>query len=103
MAIDARARQGLRPAAGARLLLDRIDDAGATARYAAWVLVADGEEGWEVVLDEGGGSTWAGGEVPEDLQMLARLTARGAGKRVADGLPAWPPRVLRWRGPGRGA
>jgi hypothetical protein len=35
------------------------------------------------------------------LEMQARLLARGAAKRRDDGLPAWPSRLLRWRGPGR--
>jgi hypothetical protein len=34
--------------------------------------------------------------------MVAKLTARAAGKKREDGMPPWPARVLRWRGPGRG-
>jgi hypothetical protein len=41
-------------------------------------------------------------ELLSTLQMLAKLTARSAAKKREDGLPAWPARVLRWRGPGRG-
>jgi hypothetical protein len=36
------------------------------------------------------------------LVMLARLTARGVDKRIEEGMPPWPERVTRWRGPGRG-
>jgi len=41
-------------------------------------------------------------ELADALRMLAKLTARGAASRRADGLAVWPARVLRWRGPGRG-
>lgn len=128
MAIDARERARLRPDVGARLLLDRIAVDGGVARYAAWVITPDGERGYAATLDDGGGATLAAlpagdagagdaadaavgagdaaagaDDARDDLLMLARLTARGAARRVADGLPAWPPRILRWRGPGRGA
>jgi len=41
-------------------------------------------------------------ELVEVMQMLAKLTARGAAKKREDGFPPWPARVTRWRGPGRG-
>ena len=41
-------------------------------------------------------------ELVEMVTMLAKLTARAAAKKRADGMPPWPARVLRWRGPGRG-
>jgi hypothetical protein len=37
------------------------------------------------------------------MDMLAKLTARAADKKRGDGMPPWPNRVLRWRGPGRGS
>ena len=46
--------------------------------------------------------TGAAPELDAMLAMQARLIARGAAKRREDGLPPWPARVLRWRGPGRG-
>lgn len=105
MNADERAR--LRPAAGARLLLALEASDAAGARYQAWVLTADGERGFtaQLGLDGAMALTGDGAEAAEldDLRMLARLTARGASKRVDDGLAPWPPRVLRWRGPGRGA
>jgi|GEM_PF-1671841 len=103
-------RGALRPAVGARLLLELdalLDGAGARARYVAWLLTADAEHAYDAILADTGeveltaraGAT----DGLDDLQMLAKLTARGASRRAADGLTAWPPRVLRWRGPGRGA
>ena len=41
-------------------------------------------------------------ELAEMLTMVGKLTARAAAKKRDDGLPPWPPRVLRWKGPGRG-
>lgn len=105
---DERAR--LRPTTGARLLLELTATTSDGARYAGWVLTSDGERGFIAELSaDGAAALTATGEVETtddeaaaDLLMLARLTARSAGKRAADGLPPWPPRVLRWRGPGRG-
>lgn len=109
MAIGDAERRRMVPTTGARLLLDRLADHGARADYAAWVLTAAGEHAYAAVLADDGEVTLAPVAVPAeadaeaDLRTLARLTARAAAKRVADGLPAWPPRVLRWRGAGRGA
>jgi hypothetical protein len=108
MAIGDDLRRGLRPAHGARLLLDRERATAERAHYAAWILTADGELGYAAELGADGSVTLAArgqpadAEAEEDLRMLARLTARGAAKRAADGLAPWPPRVLRWRGAGRG-
>lgn len=99
-----RERLALRPKVGARLLLELASADGARAVYDAWVLTAAGDVHARAELDDGGGVALAGDfDGADELRMLAKLTARGASKRVADGLPAWPPRVLRWRGPGRGA
>lgn len=95
----------LTPTEGARFLLERERDDGATALYRAAVytptqtfegratLGADGS----VVLD-----LVAPADLLDMLQMVAKLTARAATKKREDGLPPWPARVLRWRGPGRG-
>ena len=96
----------LTPTAGARFLLERVAEHGAGATYRATIYTPDAEYATTLELAEDGS---VGGDVaagaPADLaQMLTRiasLTARGATKRRADGLAAWPPRILRWRGPGR--
>ncbi|MEZ4400621.1 MAG: hypothetical protein R3B06_11415 [Kofleriaceae bacterium] len=109
MAIADAERRRLRPDVGARLLLDRLTATDDAATYAAWVLTAEVEHGYQATLTDAGAVelTAAGAAAPadaeDDLRMLCRLTARSARKRAADGLPPWPPRVLRWRGPGRGA
>ena len=40
-------------------------------------------------------------EDEEALRKLAKSRARAAKRKLANRLPPWPPRVLRWRGPGR--
>jgi hypothetical protein len=95
-----------RPSTGARFLLelDRVD--GARAVYRATIFTPDAERSAIATLGEDGsvelGLTGAPGDLAGTLAMLAKLTARGATKRREDGLPAWPQRLLRWRGPGRG-
>lgn len=96
----------LKPTAGARYLLEleRVD--GARAIYRAVIFTPDAEYASTATLGEDGSvelaPTGAPGDLDATLAMLARLTARGAPKRRDDGLPAWPQRLLRWRGPGRG-
>jgi len=100
----------LRPTAGARYLLERVDvDAdGRRARYRGRVLTPDATYayGGELTAGEEPALAPTGEPAPADLAdtliMLARLTARGVDRRLADGMPPWPERVLRWRGPGRG-
>jgi hypothetical protein len=100
----------LRPTAGARYLLEREDVAadGRRARYRARVLTPDATYAYAGELIAGGEPELAAvaeaapAELADALVMLARLTARGVDKRLADGMPPWPERVLRWRGPGRG-
>jgi hypothetical protein len=41
-------------------------------------------------------------ELADKLLAHARQAARAAERKAADGLPPWPYRVTRWRGPGRG-
>jgi hypothetical protein len=97
----------LRPTAGARFLLERVTDSGDRATYRAVIFTPDAEFSSSAELREDGTfdlpSTGASTELHDDLAMQVRLLARGATKRREDGLPAWPNRVLRWRGPGRGA
>ena len=96
----------LRPTAGARFLLERDRDEGATAQYRAAIYTPDATFEGRATLGEDGSATVdvasAPAELSAALQMIAKLTARAAAKKREDGLPAWPQRVLRWRGPGRG-
>jgi hypothetical protein len=98
----------LTPSEGARLLLEREREREGEARadYRAAIYTPDatyegravlGEDGSVVLTVEG-----APDELADALRMLAKLTARAASKKREDGLPPWPARVLRWRGPGRG-
>jgi hypothetical protein len=95
----------LRPTAGARYLLERTggeeDERGA---YRAVVFTPDATYAGTAVLAEDGVAEVtidAPEELAATLAMLAKLTARAAPKRREDGLPLWPARVLRWKGPGR--
>ncbi len=99
----------LHPTEGARLLLDRDRDLGVSgpgASYHAAIYTPTETFSAIAVLGEDGtvelGPTGAPEELHAALEMLARLTARGAAKRREDGLEVWPVRVLRWRGTGRG-
>jgi hypothetical protein len=87
-------------------LLQRDRDLGATASYRAAIYTPTEEFAAVAVLGEDGsvdlGPTGAPGSLHVALETLAKLTARGAAKRREDGLEAWPARVLRWRGTGRG-
>jgi hypothetical protein len=90
----------VKPTAGARYLLELQNVDGTSATYRATIFTPDAEHAAIAVLDESGTVS----VTPHDdtLEMFAKLTARGAAKRREDGLPPWPQRVLRWRGPGRG-
>jgi hypothetical protein len=96
----------LTPTEGVRLLLERDRDEGARAVYKAAIYTPTSSyEGLATLGDDGSVTldVTAPAELTELLAMVAKLTARGAEKRREDGLPAWPARILRWRGPGRGA
>jgi hypothetical protein len=103
----ATSRDELRPSAGARFLLERTSDDGPRATYHAVIYTPDAEFAATATLVDDGTFTVtpsaAPAELHEMLEMHARLLARGAAKRREDGLPAWPARLLRWRGPGRSA
>jgi hypothetical protein len=96
----------LRPTAGARFLLERTADHGDHATYRAVIYTPDAEFSSTAELREDGTfdlpATGASDHLQDDLAMQARLLARGVKRRREEGLPAWPARVLRWRGPGRG-
>src|SRR5438046_2165272 len=97
----------MRPTSGARFLLERTSpEAGGRATYAATIFTPDAEHRSIAKLGDDGSvelaPSGAPPELDEMLAMQAKLIARGAAKRRDDGLPPWPARVLRWRGPGRG-
>ena len=96
----------LTPTDGARFLLEREADHGRRAVYRAAIYTPDATYTGRAELSDDGTATVEAQGASEDLlamlQMLAKLTARSAGKKREDGLPPWPARVLRWRGPGRG-
>jgi hypothetical protein len=101
--------EDLRPAEGARFLLEReaIEPDGGAARYRATIFTPDAEHRYGLALRDDGDAALSGGGVADaDLETRlveqARSIARAAARRRADGLPPWPERVLRWRGPGRG-
>jgi hypothetical protein len=96
----------LNPTEGARYLLERREDRGASATYRAVIYTKDATYEGLATLSDDGTSTVEVAGAPEELVaalgMLAKLTARSAPKKREEGLPPWPARVLRWRGPGRG-
>jgi hypothetical protein len=97
----------LTPTEGARFLLERERDDGARAEYRVAIYTPSATYvGRATLADDGSAEVSvanAADDLVEMLRMFARLTARGAAKRREDGLPPWPARVLRWRGPGRGS
>lgn len=100
----------LHPTEGARFLLEHEstspDAQNATYRAAIYTPDQRFEYGAEMRLDGSVELTPRGPRAEPELQAkletIARLIARSAEKRLADDMPPWPHRVLRWRGPGRG-
>lgn len=100
----------LHPTEGIRLLLlcREVDESGTRARYAARVYTPEQCFEYRADLEPSGAATLApvGEEAAPDhrlkLENLVKSIARAAGRKAAGGLAPWPPRVLRWRGPGRG-
>jgi hypothetical protein len=95
----------LTPTEGVRLLLEREREDAAGAVYKAAVYTPTATyEGLATLGDDGSVAVVveAPADLVEMLTMVAKLTARSAAKKREDGLPPWPQRVLRWRGPGRG-
>jgi hypothetical protein len=92
----------LHPSDGARYLLERDGDGGgSSARYRATIYTPDAAFTTTALLDDTGGAALDPSGAPDELAArllhLARLVARDAARLRADGLPAWPQRVLRWR------
>jgi hypothetical protein len=100
----------LAPTAGARYLLEREACAPdeAWADYRAAIHTPDARHGYRLRLSLAAPPVLTADAVPADPALEAALTAiakqlcRQAGKAREDGCPAWPRRVLRWKGPGRG-
>ena len=102
----------LRPTEGARFLLqlERIEPGERAARYRGWILTPEASHAYQVDLTDdaavvvgalGDAGAPAADELTAMLTTIAKLTARAAAGKRADGLPPWPHRVLRWRGAGR--
>ena len=76
-----------------------------TACYRASVITPDQRFDYDALLRLDGSAelTAAGPPAPreweERLVAHARQAARAAERRLADQLPPWPNRLLRWRGP----
>ncbi len=87
-------------------MLERIAEREAGAEYRATIFTPEATFAGTAELGEDGSAAVVIGGAPVELvevmEMLAKLTARGAAKKREDGFPPWPARVLRWRGPGRG-
>jgi hypothetical protein len=95
----------LTPTEGARFLLERSSETAERAEYRVQVFTpSETFTGTAMLVDDGTATVTL--IAPEDLvdmiAMLGKLIARAAAKKRADGMPPWPARVLRWRGPGRG-
>jgi hypothetical protein len=100
----------LHPTAGARFLFERASatDDDTNAVYRASIFTPDARVDFDVDMAiDGGYDVRACGEtaapdLTKKLDTIAKLIARSASSKKRDGLPPWPHRVLRWRGPGRG-
>ena len=94
--------RNLHPTEGARFLLERTTDNGASATYKASIYTPDAVATTTASLAEDGTATLAGPtgaaiDLDERLLNIAKLVARDAPKRRDDGLVVWPARILRWR------
>jgi hypothetical protein len=101
----------LHPQEGARFLLERRDGfSDDAAVYSGTVFTPEQRFEYRVALERSGGFVVepegdgepADPELEKRLSNFARQIARAAQGKLDDGLPPWPARVLRWRGPGRG-
>jgi hypothetical protein len=95
----------LTPTAGARFLFERASEDASGARYSVVVYTPDTTFAGTASLGYDGSvaiELVAPAELSAAAGMFARLTARAAQKQRDDGMPPWPARITRWRGPGRG-
>jgi hypothetical protein len=100
----------LHPRDGARFLLERVETGAddSWAVYRASIFTPDARFYSTARITSAGGleRTVHGSAAPAPLEQtldnLSRSLGRAAGRKLEEQLPAWPHRVLRWRGPGRG-
>lgn len=93
----------LTPTEGARYLFERVSETPERATYRVTVFTPTETFTGDAMLSDDGAAVTitAPAEHLEMVEMLGKLTARSAAKKREDGMPPWPARVLRWRGPGR--
>ena len=94
--------RNLHPTEGARFLLERTTDHGASATYKASIYTPAAVFSTTAQLAEDGTATLAAptaapGDLDDRLANLAKLLARDAPRRREDGLVVWPARIMRWR------
>jgi hypothetical protein len=95
----------LHPSEGARFLFERqsVADDQSSARYRAAVITPDQRFDYDAVLHMDGRAELTSVAMPAppawETKLLthAKVAARAARQRVAEQLPPWPPRLLRWR------
>jgi hypothetical protein len=91
----------LHPTEGARYLLELASDDGAQATYRATIFTPAAAHATELALSDDGVATVGANDAPAELAdrlaNIAKVVARDAKKRRADGMPPWPARILRWR------
>jgi hypothetical protein len=103
-------RASLHPSEGAKLLLERrsISEDGERADYLASIFTPELRFDLDARLAmDGSADLTPRADAPEAdllkaLTNIAKSTARAAKRKRDEGLPPWPHRILRWRGPGRG-
>lgn len=95
----------LHPTEGARFLFAHLESDDAAASYDAAIFTPDARFDYAARLEATGtvDLSAVGDAAPADLERklttIARVMARDADKNRTSGLPPWPHRVLRWRGP----
>lgn len=100
--------EDLHPTEGARYLLELTAGDEQRATFHGAIFTPEECFDYDVELDADGSyqldarGVGAGAELEKRLGNFARQLARAARGNVEDGLPPWPQRILRWRGPGRG-
>jgi hypothetical protein len=91
----------LHPTDGARYLLERVAETARGADYRATIYTPTETFSATAALGDDGSvalaATGAPAELHARLATIAKLVARDAAALRADGLPAWPQRVLKWR------
>lgn len=98
------------PREGAKLLLERqsTSEDASRAEYRGHIYTPERRYDLRVSLDTSGEAELAPigeraqPELAKALENIAKSIARAAARKHEDGLPPWPRRIHRWRGPGRG-